>query len=109
MKSYPTILRERITLIGVHIKETQEGTYQETVRNLAAVWADIRALPTSTLVETEGWGKNSFPPALYRVRIRYQTLAFRRIRWRKKIYSLATPVLADPTRQWLDFTVCEKL
>lgn len=93
----PVVLRERITLMGVHLKETPEGTYQETARNLTAVWADIRALPAST------------PSALYRVRIRYQPIEFQRIRWRKKIYSLATPALADPTRQWLDFTICERL
>jgi len=93
----PVVLRERITLIGVQLKETPEGTYQETARNLTAVWADIRALPAST------------PPVLYRVRIRYQPIEFQRIRWRKKTYSLAVSIIVDPTRQWLDFTIREKL
>jgi head-tail adaptor len=108
MRSAPTTLREPISLVAVLLSEKEDGTCQEIAKDLANVWADIRALLPPTLVEADGWGKNPFPPAFYRVRIRYQPLEFQRICWRKKVYGLAAPATPDPTRQWLDFTVCEK-
>ncbi|MEI8294999.1 MAG: hypothetical protein WCG04_00550 [Alphaproteobacteria bacterium] len=108
MKQRTTILREPISLVEVRLQENDDGIYEEILTDIAKVWADIRSLPPSTMVEGDGWGKHSFPTAFYRVRIRCQSLDFQRIYWRQKIYGLAATATPDPTRQWLDFVVCEK-
>jgi head-tail adaptor len=108
MKHRTTVLREPISLINVRLQENEDATYQEVTEDIAKVWADIRSLPPSYMVEGAGWGKYPFPTAFYRVRIHYQPLVFTRIYWRQKIYGLAAPAAPDPTRQWLDFVVCEK-